>query len=164
MEIIEINSFIKYFENIHSRTMNVIKCIPEDKINWSPKIGKMTFGDIIRHLALAERYLFVGIAKFEVNQYPGFEQGKVNNYRELIEYFVKAHQESMAMLKTMDNAELLKKITVPGGNQITMWKWLRAMIEHEVHHRGAIYCNLSLLDIKTPPLFGLEEKEIRVKH
>ena len=69
----------------------------------------------------------------------------------------------MNILKSIDNSELQKKIKVPGGAEITAWKWLRAMIEHEVHHRGAIYNNLSLLDIKTPPLFGLEEKEVRKK-
>ena len=163
MEIIDIEEYIKYFEHIRERTMNVIQCIPKEKINWSPKKGKMTFGDIIRHIALAERYLFVGIAKYNVNIYPGFDQGEVKNYDELIDFLMKNHNDSMRILRSIDTLELQKKIKVPGGAEITMWKWLRAMIEHEVHHRGAIYSNLSLLEIKTPPLFGLEEKEARAK-
>ena len=67
----------------------------------------------------------------------------------------------MSLLRTIDNSELKKKVTTPDGIQITMWKWLRAMVEHEIHHRGTIYSNLSLLDIKTPPIFGLEEREVR---
>lgn len=162
LEIIELDAFIKYFENIRTRTVKVIDCIPPKRINWAPKKGKMTFGDIIRHIALAERYLFVGIAKNNINEYPGFDQNqKVENYSELINWFNKNHRESMIILRSIDNSELMKKVTVPGGAQLTMWKWLRAMVEHEVHHRSMIYCNLSSLDIKTPPLFGLEENEVR---
>ena len=80
MEIIEIDSFISYFEHIRERTMNVIKCIPPNKINWKPKKDKMSLGDIIRHLALAERYLYVGIAKYNNNLYPGFQECETKSY------------------------------------------------------------------------------------
>ncbi len=44
-----------------------------------------------------------------------------------------------------------------------VWKWLRAMIEHEVHHRGQLYMGLSMLNVETPPLFGLTSEELRAK-
>lgn len=161
MEITDIKLFIKYFESIRKRTLNVIRCIPEDKIDWAPKQGKMTFGNILTHLALSERYLFVGISKYDKNEYAGFDQTKIKGYSEIIKFLEDAHNESMSLLRTIDNSELKKKVTTPDGIQITMWKWLRAMVEHEIHHRGTIYSNLSLLDIKTPPIFGLEEREVR---
>ena len=47
------------------------------------------------------------------------------------------------------------------GASLRVSKWLRAMIEHEVHHRGQIYLYLSMLDIPTPPLYGLTEEEVK---
>jgi uncharacterized damage-inducible protein DinB len=44
---------------------------------------------------------------------------------------------------------------------MSVWKWLRAMIEHEVHHRGQIYLMLGMLDVPTPPLYGLTSEEVR---
>jgi len=44
-----------------------------------------------------------------------------------------------------------------------VWKWLRSMIEHEVHHRGQLYLYLSMLDIPTPPLYGLTSEEVRAR-
>lgn len=161
MEITSIESFIKYFENIRKRTIKVVSCIPKEKVNWSPKKGRMTFGDIIRHLALAERYIFVEIVKNNVNIYPGFDQDGPRDYDDVLTFLEEKHKESMAILHSMEDFELLKKINSPDGVPITAWKWLRAMVEHEVHHRGTIYSNLALLDIKTPPIFGLEEKEVR---
>lgn len=161
MEINDIESFIKYFDNIRKRTAKVLNCIPEDKIDWSPKQGKMTFGDIITHLALSERYLFVGIAKYDKNDYSGFDHANVKGYKSIMEFIEESHKESMTLLHSIENSELNKKVTTPDGVKITMWKLLRAMVEHEIHHRGTIYSNLSLLDIKTPPIFGLEEQEVR---
>lgn len=161
MEITDIESFIKYFEGIRYRTLKVVNCIPEDKIDWRPREGKMTFGDIIRHLALSERYIFVGIAKFDQNDYPGLEHIPKLGYRESLDFLIKTHTESMNLLKTLNNSDLQKKVSTPDHAKISMWKWLRAMVEHEVHHRGTLYANLSLLGIKTPPIFGLEEKEVR---
>lgn len=41
-----------------------------------------------------------------------------------------------------------------------VWKWLRLMIEHEIHHRGQLYQVLGDMGIETHPLFGLTEPEV----
>jgi len=41
-----------------------------------------------------------------------------------------------------------------------IWKWMRAMVEHEIHHRGELYIYLNLLGIKTPPMYGLTSEEV----
>ena len=40
-----------------------------------------------------------------------------------------------------------------GGASMPAWKWLRAMVEHEIHHRGQIYLLLNLMGAPTPPLY-----------
>ena len=39
----------------------------------------------------------------------------------------------------------------------------RALVEHEIHHRGQIYLYLSMLDVKTPPIYGMTSEEVREK-
>ena len=46
------------------------------------------------------------------------------------------------------------------ATSITTWKWLRAMCEHEAHHRGQLYLMLNMLEVPTPPLFGLTSEEV----
>jgi DinB family len=46
----------------------------------------------------------------------------------------------------------------PDGAAITTWKWMRAMVEHEAHHRGQIYIYLAMLEVPTPPLKALSEQ------
>jgi uncharacterized damage-inducible protein DinB len=57
-------------------------------------------------------------------------------------------------------ADLDAVCTTPGGAQLRVGKWIRAMIEHECHHRGQLYLYCSILDIPTPPIFGLTEEEV----
>ena len=70
------------------------------------------------------------------------------------------HIESMEVFRKISDQDLTKKCPTPGGIDVTMWKWLRAMVEHEVHHRGQIYIYLGMLDVKTPPLFGMTSEEV----
>jgi hypothetical protein len=63
MEIRTIQPFLHYFGNVRERTMRVARCIPPDKIDWTYAPGKFTLGDILRHLAVAERYMWAETCK-----------------------------------------------------------------------------------------------------
>ena len=58
MEIKTIQPFLHYFGNVRERTMRVARCIPPDKIDWTYAPGKFTLGDLLWHLAVAERYMW----------------------------------------------------------------------------------------------------------
>jgi uncharacterized damage-inducible protein DinB len=67
----------------------------------------------------------------------------------------------MAVFRSLTAADLEKKCVTPGGTPITVWKWLRAMVEHEIHHRAQIYTYLGILGIPTPPIYGLTSEQVR---
>jgi uncharacterized damage-inducible protein DinB len=48
-----------------------------------------------------------------------------------------------------------------GGVEITRWKWMRSMVEHEIDHRGQVYLYLGILGVPNPPLYGLTSEEVR---
>ena len=70
-------------------------------------------------------------------------------------------EESIAIFSRLSDEELTGKCTTPAGTSITVWKWLRAMIEHEAHHRGQIYMMLAMLGVETPPLYGLTAEQVQ---
>jgi uncharacterized damage-inducible protein DinB len=69
----------------------------------------------------------------------------------------------MALFRALSAEQWNGKCLTPAGTPISTWKWLRAMIEHEAHHRGQLYLLLGLLGVKTPPIFGLSEEEVRAR-
>lgn len=160
MEITSIKSFLQYYERIRQRTLRVINYIPPEKIEWRYKEGKFTFGDLIRHLAAIERYMFAENARLQPSRYPGHGRELADGYENILNFMHRMHQETIEILSRLSNADLNKKCITPNGTPITVWKWLRAMVEHEIHHRGQIYLYLTMLDIETPPLYGLTSEEV----
>jgi uncharacterized damage-inducible protein DinB len=161
MEIITIEPFLDYFERIRGRTLRVVRSIPSDKIDWTYKDGKFTFADIIRHLAAIERYMYAENVQGRVSRYPGHGLELADGYVDVLEFMNRMHAEAMEIFRSLSDDDLKRKCMTPGGAEIATWKWLRAMIEHEIHHRGQLYLYLGLLDVPTPPIYGLTSEEVR---
>src|SRR5882757_4577481 len=160
MEITSIQPFIEYYKRIRFRTLEVISLIPEDRIEWTYAAGKFTFGDLIRHIATIERYMYAENMQNRRSAYPGCGTELAAGYHQTVAFMNKLHQESLAIFMELSPADLQEKCVTPGGAAITKWKWLRAMIEHEVHHRGQLFIYLGLLGIKTKPIYGLTSEEV----
>ena len=155
------SEIVDYFDRIRERTMRVIACIPPDKIDWTYQAGKYTLGDIVRHLGATERWMFAENAQRKPSRYPGHGRELADGYDAAVAFIRRMHDESMAIFRSLSDADLEKKCMTPGGAELRVVKWLRSMIEHEIHHRGQIYIYLGMLNIPTPPLYGLTEEQVR---
>lgn len=161
MEIQHIDSFLEYLSKIHQRTVRVARCIPRDKLEWTYRDGKFTLGDQIRHIATIERYMFVETVSGRPSRYAGCGRDLADGYDQVMQFAESLHIESVEILSSLTDADLQRKCTTPDGAAISVWKWLRAMVEHEIHHRGQIYLYLSFLQVPTPPLYGLTAEQVR---
>src|SRR5262249_40489030 len=90
VEIITIQPFLKYFDNIRERTMRVARCIPAEKIDWAPAPGKFTLGDLLRHLAVTERLLWAEVA-----------QGKPGRYKSHSVELAASKDEALALMEKL---------------------------------------------------------------
>lgn len=160
MEINTINSFITYYEKIREGTNRIIQNIPEDKMDWTYKTGKFTIGDLIRHIAAIERNLFAEVILGNKVNYTGCGKELAEHYTDIIHYLNKMHSESMKIFSALNDADLIRKIKSANGSETSISNFLRALIVHEIHHRGALCIYLNLIDIKTPPVLGLTAEQI----
>lgn len=153
--------FLDYYEKVRQRTLKVIACIPDEKYDWSYREGKFSFADIIRHIATIERYMYAENVQLKPSRYPGHSKELADGPENVREFFSRMHCESMDIFNRLSDGNLQQKCITPGGTPITVWKWLRAMVEHEIHHRAQIYTYLGMLEIATPPIYGLTSEEVR---
>jgi len=156
----DVETFLHYFENVHKRTARLLPLVPEGKLELSPSPHNFSFGDIYRHLAGVEHYMFVAITVGEENSYKGHEKHLADGLDALTTYYNKLHEESAKLLSNLSNTELSEKCVTPAGASMSRSSWLRAMIEHEIHHRGQLYLMLAMIGVKTPPIFGLTSEEL----
>lgn len=161
MEITSVSSFIAYIESVRSRTRRLAALIPPDEVEYRPRPGMFSPGDIVRHIAGTERYLFVENALGRPSSYPGHAEALAPGLEKTLQYLDRIHQESLTLLEGLTDTHLEGRCTTVAGVEITTWKWLRAMVEHEIHHRGQLYVLLALLGVATPPLYGLTEPQVK---
>ena len=153
--------FLDYWEKVRQRTLRVVAAIPDDKFDWTYKDGKFSFADMIRHLAAIERYMYAENAQLKPSRYPGHGKELADGPANVRAYMDGMHRESMEIFGGLSGEDLNGKCVTPGGTSITVWKWLRAMVEHEVHHRGQIYMYLGVLGIPAPPIYGMTSEEVK---
>jgi uncharacterized damage-inducible protein DinB len=161
MEIHNIESFLQYFETIRERTLRVVRAVPEEKLEWQHTDGVFSPGDLARHIAATERYTFAENTLGRPSRYSGCGPDLARGTDGILAFMQRMHTETVELLRSLKPEDLEGKGTGPQGHPITAWKLLRAMVEHEVHHRGEIYVYLALLGIPRPPLYGLTEPELR---
>lgn len=160
MEITDADSFLRYYEKVKKRTQRLFDYIPPGKIEWTYQQGKFTIGDLIRHMANTERYMFAENVQFKESRYAGCGTEYANGLENVVKYYNEKYHESIRIFSQLSDADLSKKCKTPGGIDLSVWKWLRAMAEHEIHHRGQLYIYLGMIGVKTPPIYGLTSEEV----
>lgn len=160
MEVHDAGAFLAYWERVRGRTLRVWACVPEDRVEWRPGSGRFSFGDVLRHLAGMERHLYVEVARGRPPAYPGHGEALASGHAGVLAYADRLHREAVALLAPMTPEELRRRVPGPAGGTMTAWTLLRAMVEHEAHHRGQVYLMLGLLGVPTPPVFGMTSEEV----
>jgi len=163
METGRVRELVGYFEKVRSRTLRVADRIPPDRLEWTWAPGKFTLGDILRHLAGIERDMYAENAQLRPSRYAGHGPELAEGVEAVRAYVDRCHAESMAIFRALTDADLERLCETPAGAKIPVGKWLRLMVEHEIHHRGQLYMALGILGVETPPIYGLTSEEVRAK-
>ena len=163
MEISSIDGFLDYFRSVRRRTRAVAACVPDEHLEWRAGPDRFSAGDLIRHLAGTERWMWAENARLRPSRYPGHGPELAAGREAVLDYFDRLHEESVDLLSTLSPDDLNARCTTVGGAEMRVWKWLRLMVEHEIHHRGQLYDILAALGVEAPPLYGLTEPEVRAR-
>lgn len=163
MEIHAVPPLPKYFGSVRERTMRVARCVPPDRMEWSYAPGKFTLGDLLRHMAVAERYSFAENIQGRASRYTTHGKELADGRDAVLSLMERLHAESMEIFSKLTDNSLQEKCVNVGRMEITKWKWMRSMVEHEIHHRGQVYLYLGILGVPTPPLYRLTSEEERAR-
>lgn len=163
MEVRSVKQFLEYWDSVRGRTRRLVDRIPPDRLEWTYRAGTFTLGDLVRHLATVERYMYAETVSGRPSRYRGCGRELADGHDAVVAFLDRLHAEANAIIGSLSDADLERKCQTPAGTPITTWKWLRAMVEHEAHHRGQIYLMLNMLEVPTPPLFGLTSEEVQAR-
>jgi uncharacterized damage-inducible protein DinB len=161
MRIDSASDFVDYWRGVRERTRRAVERLPADALEWSPVQGGWSMGDIVRHLAGIERDMYAENVHGRPSRYRGHGRELADGVEAVRQYHDRQHAEAVALFASLTPEQLAGKCATPAGTPITTWKWLRAMVEHEAHHRGQLYLLLRMRGIGLPPLYGLTEEQVK---
>jgi len=159
--IASMREFTEYFDGVRRRTVGFFRTIPADMIDWAPKDGEYTCGDIVRHVAASES-MFTGVVADGAWRYDGHGHEPGVTLAETLALLDARHAVATQALATAGDAALtqLRPALEPSGRPIRGWRVLMAMCEHEVHHRSQLASYLTLIGIEAPDIFGLGVEDV----
>ena len=159
----DLTEFLNHFEKVRGRTRRVAACIPADRIDWAYKSGAFTLGDLVRHIAVTERYIWAETVHRRQSRYTTHGRELADSREAVLAFLDRLHDESMTLFRALTPEMLDEKCATPEGTKLTTWKWLRMMPEHEIHHRGQLYTMLGMLDVPAPSLYGLTASDVQAR-
>jgi uncharacterized damage-inducible protein DinB len=157
----DLDEFLKHFDRVRQRTRNVAACIPPAHVEWSYKPGAFTLGDLVRHIGVTERFIWGETVHNRPSSYVTHGRELADGRDAILAFLDRMHDQSMAQFRALTPEMLDAKCAPPGGAKLTTWKWLRMMPEHEIHHRGQLYTMLGMLNVPTPPLYGMTATQVQ---
>lgn len=151
--------FADYFGGIRRRTLAVARALPEDLMDWRPRAGEFTAGDLLRHLAGVQR-MYLGAFRGEEWRYPGHDRSLAPDRASALSLLEEAQREFDAALRATSAEALKARRTDLAGRPFSAWRLLMMLVEHEVHHRSQLSSYLSELGVAPPHLFGVGVEEL----
>jgi uncharacterized damage-inducible protein DinB len=159
----DLDEFLHHFTRVRERTRRVAACIPAAQIDWTYKPGAFTLGDLVRHIAVTERYIWAETVHDRPSGYVSHGQELADGRDAVLAFLDRMHEESMRQFRALTPPALAGTCATPEGTRLTTWKWLRMMPEHEIHHRGQLYTMLGMLNVETPPLYGMTASDVQAR-
>lgn len=155
----EIKEYVKYLDGVHKRTMQYVKAIPEELLDWKPSEDKFSIGDLLRHIASA-RLMFLDIFEHGSWTYAGHDTSKGSSLEDISHYLESCQIKLTEGLLKLGNDLLSNKVLTLHGHEVSAWRILLSMAEHEIHHRGQISTYLQMNKMEPPQIFGLKIEQV----
>ena len=159
--IATMREFTEYFDGVRRRTVGFFRTIPADMIDWAPKDGEYSCGDIIRHVATSES-MFSGVVADGVWRYDGHARDLGGTLAQVLALLDTRHAAASRVLARAGDTALAepRPSLEPGARPSRGWRVLMAMCEHEVHHRSQLASYLTLMGVDAPDIFGLGVEDV----
>lgn len=141
-------------------TRKMLEAVPAEKFDWKPHEKSMTLRRLATHVAELAKWpkLIVSQSALDIAART-LDATEINTTQDLLDLHEKAVAESVQMLGTASDEQLMELWTLRKGDhvvfQLPKVAVLRGMCyNHTYHHRGQLSVFLRLLDVKVPGIYG----------
>ncbi|HEV3475637.1 MAG TPA: DinB family protein [Actinomycetota bacterium] len=156
--ISDIQSFLRFFEAVHRRTVRDVDALPKEAERWMPPAdeGEQGWGppEIVRHIAEARQF-FAGAFAGSGWVWESWPES-VNGREEWVPMLETSWDRFAAALGDTDDSLLRRKVALIGEPErsVSGWRVLMMAAEHEVHHRSQLVTYAGMNGWPVHQIFG----------
>ena len=140
------------------RTVTAVDRVTPALAAYRPRPAEWTCGEIVRHLAGAERFFVTKIVEDRFTT--DLDLGPEEPWDATRARLAATHETEMARLRALPDARLHEKVEDLDGGRMSAWRFLMAMVEHEIHHRSQLDAWLALAGTEPPQLYGYRMEDV----
>ena len=156
----DLEAFIRYFHGQRRQTQWIIDSLPPEKAGWRPWPDEPSPAEIICRIA-AGQLMYATVVAHDYWMVDEYEKA-TGTWDSAMGYFHSKTEEALDLLRPLSNNVLKSKRRRPDGNlPMEAWRFLAAMLDHEIAHRSQLGCYLMLLNIRRPQMGGATIEAVR---
>ncbi|MBM4440951.1 MAG: DinB family protein [Candidatus Rokubacteria bacterium] len=159
--ITSVAEFVKYFDGVRRRTAVAVDRVGPLLAGFKPKSDEWTCAQIVRHLTGAEAFFVTKVVEDRFTT--DLELGPAEAWAVSRARFDDVHRAQMTRLAALPDARLREKVADLDGGSVSAWRFLMAMVEHEVHHRSQLDAWLTLAGAEAPQIYGYRMEDVVAK-
>ncbi|GGZ19439.1 hypothetical protein GCM10007049_09830 [Echinicola pacifica] len=142
--------FLAKWNGMKGYTVEIIEAMPEDKLDFTPAEGVMSFREMAMHIAGANVMM---ASKFLKEGDPGMDMEKKDMNKAELKMAVEKSFDFVANIcKSLTEDELAEEVEVFGGAMVSRRQVENLIDTHGIHHRGNMIVYLRLSGVE-PPAF-----------
>jgi uncharacterized damage-inducible protein DinB len=153
--------FVRYFDGVRRRTLAAVARVTPATAAYRPRPEEWTCGQIVQHLAGAERFFVTKVVEDRFTT--DLDVADVGAWDATRATLDAVHRAEMERLRALPDARLHAKVADLDGGTVSAWRFLMAMVEHEVHHRSQLDAWLALAGTEPPQIYGYRMEDVVAK-
>jgi uncharacterized damage-inducible protein DinB len=153
-----VGEFTRYFGGVRRRTWAAVDRVSPELLDWAPRPGEMTCGAIVRHVAGAERFFVTKVMDDRFTE--DLDPGPALDHAATRALLDSVHRAQMGRLAGLPDEALRAPRRDLDGGTVKAWRFLMAMVEHEVHHRSQLDCYLAEAGVEPPQIYGWRMEDV----
>jgi uncharacterized damage-inducible protein DinB len=149
------DALVKHWKATGELTLAVANAMPAEDYNFRPNPEEMSFGQLMAHIALADRGACVNASGMTGPEVPSMiasfaKDNKVEVDKATAVAFQKTVFDFCNKAVASVTLEQLDKVVGPPQRNLTGYEWLWSYFTHTAHHRGQAEVYLRVKNIKPP--------------
>lgn len=142
----------KHWDEVRRELIRALDMLTDNQLNFVPREGLRSLGDIVRHIADAEEGWFRYELTRAYDEWPGYTAADYPTVESVKKLLSDVHARTDAYLETLSFEDLDRQIETTDGEQLSLSWIIWHVLDHELHHRGEVFLMLGLMGIEAPAI------------